>query len=178
VTNPAAAALHRRLDEAMGRAIALDGRRVEDGDGGAPERPGALIPPRLRRKDLSTMTDRPNPPKVLVLKLAQRTSGRGTVYLSGWMGQARLVGFPGDPDEHGNPTWLVYASEPQPRPASGEGGSPRGPGPAREAPPRAAQRPVERGAGWSGSRYRRLGPSAPTAPPEGFDDGLEELGRR
>jgi hypothetical protein len=55
--------------------------------------------------------------RVLLLTLSERTSAKGTRYLSGWCGKARLVGFLSDePDKFGNPQWLVYAAEPEPRP--------------------------------------------------------------
>jgi hypothetical protein len=55
-------------------------------------------------------------PRVLLLTLAERTSAKGTVYLAGWLGKARLVGFKSkEPDQFGNPTWEVYAQAPEPR---------------------------------------------------------------
>jgi hypothetical protein len=54
-------------------------------------------------------------PKVLLMTLSQRTSGKGNTYLSGWLGKARLVGFRGEDDERGNPVWQIYAAEPAPR---------------------------------------------------------------
>ena len=55
-------------------------------------------------------------PRVLVLKLRQRTSERGNIYLDGWMGQAKLLGFKEvEPDEYGNEVWSVYAVTPQPK---------------------------------------------------------------
>ena len=58
-------------------------------------------------------------PRVLLLPLTERTSGRGNRYLSGWFGQASVVAFSRRARQHGNPTWNVYVSEPQPR-AEGE----------------------------------------------------------
>ena len=49
----------------------------------------------------------PNSPKVLVLELRERTSARGTRYLAGWMGKARLVAFADEPDETGHRVWSV-----------------------------------------------------------------------
>jgi hypothetical protein len=63
-----------------------------------------------------TTERRPNGPKVLVLELKERTSAKGTRYLSGWLGKARPVAFAGEPDEKGRRTWSVYASEPEGRP--------------------------------------------------------------
>jgi hypothetical protein len=57
-------------------------------------------------------------PRVLLVKLTQKTSAQGHLYLSGWMGAARLVGFLADEeDRDGNPVqvWNVYAAEPQPK---------------------------------------------------------------
>ena len=54
-------------------------------------------------------------PRVLLLTLSERTSGRGNRYLSGWLGKASVVAFPGEPDKFGNETWNVYVSEPEQR---------------------------------------------------------------
>ena len=55
-------------------------------------------------------------PKVLLTTLTERTSAKGNVYLAGWLGKARVVGFRGEEDEHGQPTWNLYLQEPEPRP--------------------------------------------------------------
>lgn len=52
--------------------------------------------------------------KVLLLSLSERTSAKGNTYLSGWLGKAKVVGFRGE-DDHGNPTWNIYVSEPERR---------------------------------------------------------------
>jgi hypothetical protein len=55
-------------------------------------------------------------PKVLLLTLSERTSAKGTKYLSGYLGRAKLVGFlDPEPDKFGNAQWSVYAAEPQPK---------------------------------------------------------------
>ena len=55
-------------------------------------------------------------PKVLLMQLSERTSAKGTRYLSGFLGKAKLVAFlDQEPDKFGNPQWSVYASEPAPR---------------------------------------------------------------
>ena len=54
-------------------------------------------------------------PRVLLATLSVRTSGKGTAYLSGWLGKARVVAFAGEPDKHGNATWDLFVSEPEPR---------------------------------------------------------------
>jgi hypothetical protein len=55
-------------------------------------------------------------PRVLLMVLSERTSSRGTTYLAGWLGKAKVVAFRGkEPDKFGNPTWELFVSEPQPR---------------------------------------------------------------
>jgi hypothetical protein len=54
-------------------------------------------------------------PRVLLATLSVRTSAKGRQYLSGWLGRARVVGFAGEPDKWGNPTWDVFVAEPEPR---------------------------------------------------------------
>jgi hypothetical protein len=55
-------------------------------------------------------------PRVLLMTLAERTSGKGNLYLSGWLGKARLVGFKAEePDQCGNEVWEIYAQEPEPK---------------------------------------------------------------
>lgn len=124
MTNRAAADAHRRTDRDRAEATARDG-------GEAVDHPGALTRPRDRKGDTRAM-GQPIPPKVLLLTLSQRTSGRGNAYLSGWLGKARLVGFRGEDDERGNPTWNVYAAEPEPR--EGGAGDRRGLRQSRESP--------------------------------------------
>ena len=51
---------------------------------------------------------------MLLVELRERTSAKGLRYLAGYMGKARLVAFPSEPDETGHRTWSVYASEPLP----------------------------------------------------------------
>jgi hypothetical protein len=68
-------------------------------------------------------------PKVLLTTLSIRTSAKGTVYLSGWLGKASVVGFAGEPDKYGNNTWNIYAQEPEAR---------------GDAPVGASSRPVSR----------------------------------
>jgi hypothetical protein len=47
-------------------------------------------------------------PKVKLTTLWQRTSAAGNVYLSGFLGKARIIGFRGEPTEDGTPTWDLY----------------------------------------------------------------------
>src|SRR5690349_22853924 len=54
-------------------------------------------------------------PRVLLMQLSQRTSAKGNAYLSGWLGKASVVAFRGEDDRHGNPTWDVFVSTPEPR---------------------------------------------------------------
>jgi hypothetical protein len=55
-------------------------------------------------------------PRVLLMTLAERTSGKDNVYLSGWLGKARLVGFKAkELDQYGNEVWEIYAQEPEPK---------------------------------------------------------------
>ena len=53
--------------------------------------------------------------RILLAELRQRTSARGTTYLTGWLGKAAVVGFLADePDDKGNPVWRLFVEEPQP----------------------------------------------------------------
>jgi hypothetical protein len=111
-----AADRHRALDAACAERLARDGgdrRAAATVDPG-----GALLPSRRRLQDLRPM-DRPKRARVLLARLSVRTSAKGNRYLSGWLGKASVVGFPGEPDKHGNETFNLYVSEPEPRdPAS------------------------------------------------------------
>jgi hypothetical protein len=52
-------------------------------------------------------------PRVLLCRLNIRPSARGTEYLSGFLGCARVIAFRGkEPDKFGNPVWEVFVSEP------------------------------------------------------------------
>src|SRR4051794_38847519 len=104
-------------------------------------------------------------PRVLLMQLSERTSGKGNTYLSGWLGKAS-VAFAGEPDKHGNPTWDLFVSTPEPRAeakSTNFGGSAPGdaakPSARQQRPEavtqRAPARPQERGDGWGGSQYRR-----------------------
>ncbi len=53
--------------------------------------------------------------RVLLTTLSIRTSARGNEYLSGFLGKARVVGFPGEADRFGNPTWDIFLAEPEQR---------------------------------------------------------------
>jgi hypothetical protein len=133
-------------------------------------------------------------PRVLLMQLSQRTSAKGNRYLSGWLGKASVVAFAGEPDKHGNPTWNVFVSEPQPRaepgqerpqarperrpqsPTSGDGRVSTSATPAHRS-----ASPVARGDGWRGSQYRRPANGARRAPAgDGgafVEDGADDLYR-
>jgi hypothetical protein len=90
----------------------LDGAyaETETRDGDDLEGRGIMRPHRWRTDTSGEQS------KVLVLKLRQRTSARGNVYLNGWMGQAQLLGFKeAERDEYGNEVWSIYAVTPQPK---------------------------------------------------------------
>lgn len=66
------------------------------------------------------MADRtPRTPRVLLTTLSVRTSGRGTNYLSGYLGKAKVVAFAGEADRWGNPTWNLYLEHQEPRAEDG-----------------------------------------------------------
>ena len=70
----------------------------------------------------------PREPRVLLMTLSQRTSGKGNTYLAGYLGKAKLVGFlDQEPDKFGNPVWNVYAAEPAPRAEQAAGDRAGGP---------------------------------------------------
>ena len=133
-------------------------------------------------------------PRVLLLTLSERTSGKGNAYLSGWLGRASVVAFRGEDDKHGNPTWDLFVSTPEPRAEDRKGerrafGDPAdrtaathvSPAPGG-APAKPSASPVARGDGWRGSQYRRpangarRGATADGAP--FYDDDLADVGRR
>jgi hypothetical protein len=122
-------------------------------------------------------------PRVLLLTLSERTSGKGNRYLSGWLGKASVVAFAGEPDRHGNPTWDLFVSEPQPRAEAGQERDPARRPQARDAggPAKPSASPVARGDGWRGSQYRRPANGARRAPVGDdapfYEDSLEDVGR-
>jgi hypothetical protein len=106
MTNPARDQ-HRRLDREHAESMARDG-----GDDGQAD----IARPRQWRQD-NVSGNRRDGPRVLLVKLTQKMSAKGTVYLSGWMGAARLVGFADrEPDRDGNQVWNIFAAEPGKRP--------------------------------------------------------------
>src|SRR4051794_37527247 len=110
-------------------------------------------------------------PRVLLLQLSERTSGKGNRCMSGWLGKASVVAFRGEDDKHGNPTWDMFVSTPEAgqerdpagrprtRQADGTGELRPRPGPisrsagtaAPNAPDKPSASPVARGDGWRGS---------------------------
>jgi hypothetical protein len=135
-----------------------------------------------------------NPSHVLLMQLSERTSAKGNAYLSGWLGKASVVAFRGEDDKHGNPTWDLFVSEPQPRaeaaqerpqarperrPQSPDHGDGRVSISATPAKPSAS--PVARGDGWRGSQYCRPANGAKRAPAADhapfYDDMLKDIGR-
>jgi hypothetical protein len=101
---------HRQLDQAYAESEARDGRVKTDNinldqlD---------IARPRHWRRDATVSGGRQ--PKVLLMTLSERTSGKGRRYFSGWLGKASVVAFEGEPDKYGNPSWDVFVAEPQPR---------------------------------------------------------------
>jgi hypothetical protein len=60
-------------------------------------------------------------PRVLLMRLSIRQSARGTEYLSGFLGSARVVAFKAKgPDRYGNEQWEVYVAEPEPKDKDGQ----------------------------------------------------------
>ena len=53
--------------------------------------------------------------KLLLATLTECESARGNVYLRGWLGASNLVGFRGEDDDQGRPTWNLYLVERQPK---------------------------------------------------------------
>jgi hypothetical protein len=52
-------------------------------------------------------------PRVLLMTLSERTSTRGTAYMSGFLGRARVVAFKAkEPDKYGNKQWELDVHEP------------------------------------------------------------------
>lgn len=93
------------------------------------------------------MTAAGYPPSVELATLWERESARGTRYLTGYLGRARVTLLPGEPTAEGTPTWrlLIAAAPPrqgEARPAGGDA-APAGLPPAR---PRGAYagRPADR----------------------------------
>jgi hypothetical protein len=55
-----------------------------------------------------------NEPRVLWLRLRERVSAKGTAYLTGLSGEARVVGFKSkEPNKFGNPVWDLFLQPPR-----------------------------------------------------------------
>jgi len=53
--------------------------------------------------------------KVLLAQLKERQSAKGTRYLSGWLGKARVVGFLDREAGDGETVWQIYVQTPEDR---------------------------------------------------------------
>lgn len=91
--------------------------------------------------------------KVLLMELRERTSAKGTRYLSGWLGKASVVAFL-DRDA-AEPTWQVFVSSPAAR--------------GNDTPSRSADQSP-----FTPRRRQQRGPSRPMQPGE-LDDRLDDL---
>jgi hypothetical protein len=82
-------------------------------DGGPPEGHGHSILPTSRRlKDLRSM----NSNRVPLLNLSARVSKGGKRYFVGWLGRAKVLGFPAsEPDKFGNEQIELFVVEHEPR---------------------------------------------------------------
>jgi hypothetical protein len=97
------------MDAASAEAMSRDG-------GETVEHVAPLLPPGARRQDVGTL-GRQSQPKILLLRLSERASSRGNIYLTGWCSAARLVDFKAaEPDKFGCPQWEIFAAEPDKRP--------------------------------------------------------------
>jgi hypothetical protein len=105
-------------------------------------------------------------PKILLTVLWQRTSERGSEYLSGFLSRARVIGFRGEPTADGIPTWDLYlqpGKEQEERATHGRG----------QPPPSACAATSLRP-----DRVRRRTPEANPGPPHTFfDDDISDVGR-
>jgi hypothetical protein len=114
-------AADRDADERYRETLAATGCRFRD----VPAPAGALLPSRLRNKDLQSLRAM-NKPRVLITKLSVRISSKGREYLSGWLGKASVVGFKAaEPGKFGNPVWDLFACEPEPKPGVATTAAPR-----------------------------------------------------
>ena len=49
-----------------------------------------------------------NDTRVLFTTLSMRKSAKGNDYCVGWLGGIELIGFPGEPDKFGYPTYRLF----------------------------------------------------------------------
>lgn len=52
---------------------------------------------------------------VHIARLVERVNDEGENVLSGWFGNAKIVGYRGRPTDAGNETWLLFVTEPDER---------------------------------------------------------------
>ena len=114
---------------------------------------------------MSTAPDRPHDKKVLIAVLWQRTSAKGNEYLSGYLGEARVIAFRGEPTADGTPTWNIYL-QPGKKQEEQEGH-------ASSARPARQQQ-----SSWPQQRVARPEPQPhPDLDRPFFDDSVEDIGR-
>jgi hypothetical protein len=118
---------HRAMDRAFAEAMSRDG-----GDAGGHSH--AILPTSKRLRDLRSM----NSNRVPLLNLSARTSKGGKRYFVGWLGRAKVLGFPAaEPDKFGNEQIELYVVEHEPRQREGAAAG-------RDAPAAAGARPGAR----------------------------------
>ena len=85
--------------------------------------------------------------KVLLTVLRERQSAKGTRYLSGWLGKARLVAFQDKDAPEGEVHWQVFAQTPEERSGHDQVGWNGGGQPSRDGAASGAQHNPLRRAG-------------------------------
>ncbi|MGH6678563.1 MAG: hypothetical protein ACREDL_06435 [Bradyrhizobium sp.] len=115
------------------------------------------------------MTGASYPPSVELALLYERTSARGTRYMTGLLGLGRVTLLPGEPAEDGTPTWRLLIAGRQP---AGE----RGASAATDPPParRRSHHPAHRH--YQRQPERSAADSTPM-PADSVDDLWPEDGR-
>ncbi len=94
-----ARAQHRHLDREHAEAQARDG--------GADRQADIARPRRWRTDTVSGVQE----PRVLLMELSERVSGKGRKYMAGCLGKASVVAFEAkEPDKFGNKCWRVFVS--------------------------------------------------------------------
>jgi hypothetical protein len=83
------------------------------------------------------------PPSVELATLWERQSARGTRYLAGYLGRARITLLPGEPTAEGTPTWRLLIAQAPPRQTETGEARPERPARPRNAYARSG-RPAER----------------------------------
>jgi hypothetical protein len=55
-----------------------------------------------------------NENRVLLMMLSEKTSAKGSLYMTGWLGKAKVVAFKSrEPDKYGNEQWEVFVATPR-----------------------------------------------------------------